>query len=145
MSKSRVPSVRGAQALVARIDFGPDAIEAAKEKLIELLDAKQIVRARHRNPQGGIAYEEVPCVSVQLAAAVKILEFGVGTPAPMVAVEPPKTQKAAKEDLGNLLAEHPKIIAAVLEQMKASIEARQAIDVTPQRVEVGEKAQENES
>lgn len=131
MARSQLPSLRGAQTAIARMDFSPGVIEQAKRKLVELMNAQQIVRSTKRAANGGIAYERVPCVTVQLAAAVKVLEFGIGTPSPMVSVKEPEDVRPAKAELAELLADQPALVGAILSIMKDAVEHRKPIEVQP--------------
>lgn len=117
------------QRVEQHLAFSPDQIAQAKAKLIELMDAKVTVRSPFRTEDGKVAYVEVPNTPIQLAAAVKVIEYGLGKPTQMVLVDQRAGSRPAKADLGKMLLQNPALIETVLRTMKEAAEAAQAIPV----------------
>lgn len=116
--------------VVARVDalvVSEPLAAKALAKLEALLEAQVVVRGTSRTPGGSPIYEERTDNAVQLAAAVKLLEYRHGKPRQMIEVDTTKPGSATQSltDLGRLLGRNPDIAAKVLEALKYS----QAIEV----------------
>lgn len=132
MQKSQVASLDVGQAVVAKLDFSQDEIDRVKSKLLELTEAMVTVRTG-RDENGKIIYGEVPNVGIQLAATVKVLEFAVGKPKQMIAVEGSSSTgqgQAGIRDLARLMHDNPEITGAILAAVRDGARITQAIDVT---------------
>ena len=112
-----------------RLVFETRDVEAAKAKLVELMDAQTIVRGTERGEDGRCKYVEIPNHPVQLAAAVKILEYQLGKPTQMVVVDQRAGQAPARADLGRMLVANPQLVTQVLATMREALESTQAITV----------------
>lgn len=120
--------------MIASLDFTPDEVEAFKRKLIQLSNAKVVVRGPERDENGRCIYIEVDDHGIQLAATVKGLEFAVGKPKQMmeIATGPSAAgQRTSQSDLARLLSKNPDLTSTIIETLKAGIKSAQAIDVTP--------------
>lgn len=143
---SRIASLGAAGTVVNKVlSFADADVERAKAKLIELLDATLIVRGTERGPDGRCAYVEIPNAPVQLAAAVKIVEYGLGKPTQMVVVDNPQSHRPARTDLARMLLANPALIETVLRSMKEAAEQAQAIPVQGVASDPSKEGQEFES
>mgnify|MGYP000985177204 FL=1 len=143
---SRIASLGAAGTVVNKVLTFADAdVERAKAKLLELMDAKMIVRGTERGEDGRCKYVEIANLPVQLAAAVKIVEYGLGKPTQMVVVDNPQGHRPARADLGRMLLANPSLIETVLRSMKEAAEAAQAIPVQAVASDPSKGEQESES
>ncbi len=96
-------------------------VESLKAKLLQLTEAKEIVRIGRDD--NGIIYGEQPNLPVQLAATVKLLEFGIGKPRQAIEVTnngaPPGAPRLTRADLARLLTEDPSAAHGLLTVMQA--------------------------
>lgn len=121
---------------VAKIEFTQAEIDKAKAKLLQLMDAKVVVRSPKRDDLGRIVYEEVDDHGIQLAATRTALEFAVGKPKQMMEVQtgPNAAGRAMSQaDLARLLAKNPELTATVIKTLQEGLKNAQAIDVTPDK------------
>jgi hypothetical protein len=129
-------SLATAASKVEHLVFSEADEAKAQAKLVELLDAKVIVRGLERTVTGSPIYVERPDSAIQLAAAVKIIEYRRGKPKQMVEIDDPGARAggnspAGMRDLPGLVAKHPQVVAAILAATKNVLNLAQAIDVTP--------------
>lgn len=108
-----------------------DEVNMLKRKLLELSDAKETVRIGR--DAGGIIYGERPNLPVQLAATVKLLEFGIGKPRQAVEITNrgpgASAPRISRAELAAMLAETPSLVTAFLGGLQAAAGMKQAVAV----------------
>lgn len=105
----------------------------AEAKVLELLDAKVVVRGTKRTDSGSPIYEERPDNAVQLSAAKLILEYRKGKPSQSIDLNatPPGSRSQVATAPLELMRRNPALAAHVLETYLDLVKTAQAIDVTP--------------
>jgi len=130
-------------AIEQAISFSADEVARAKAKLLDLMDANVVVRGTERNAEGRCVYIEVANQPIQLAAAIKVVEWGIGKPSQMVVVDQTESYRPARADLGKMLVANPSLIETVLRTIKEAAEQSQAIPVQSVVSDRAEAAQES--
>jgi hypothetical protein len=140
-------ALEAARSRVARsIDFSEEEIGEAKATLLRLMRATMVVRGTETDPKTGKrVYIEVTNDPIQLAAAIKVLEFGIGKPTQMVVVDQAANRRPARADLGKLLTQNPALIESVMRSIKEAAEQAQAIPVQGVASDPSTSGQESES
>ena len=134
-----------AQRVEQALTFSKGEVDRAKAKLLELMDSVVVIRSPERDENGRCKYVEVPNAPIQLAAAIKIVEYGLGKPTQMVVVDQGPGSRPARADLGKMLLANPSLIETVLRSMKEAAEAAQAIPVQAVASDRSTSGQESES
>ncbi len=135
MGKARKEvSLSNAVAKVEKValEFSQGEINDLKANLLRLSKAKVTVRIG-RDESGKIQYGEVDDTSIQLAATVKALEFGVGKPRSSLEItdttRPNQGDPANLSQLAKLLHQNPDVTSRVLGALKDGLKLAEAIPV----------------
>lgn len=112
--------------------FPGEALERAKVRLVELLDASMIVRGTTIGADGRRDYVEVPDNAIRLAAAVRLIELETGKAPQTVDV---RTQNAgpraiSPQDLLRMVLSNPGLARAVIDEtVKGAKATQEHVDV----------------
>lgn len=138
-------TLTSATAKIDRLDFSASEIDTLKAKLLELTGATVIVRSTQRDANGKIQYIEVADTGIQLAATVKALEFAVGKPKQMIAVQTGPDAAGKPQDLRQILQKNPDLVRSILGHMQETLKNAQAVEVEEVKADKADQLGEIES